>query len=87
MLLAPLVGLLFVLLARWRAQVFLSKSVAGDGEFKLELSLKMFFYKKVFWQLGEHLGRVKGELEEISILAEFCAQVTFTKYHLTLNFQ
>ena len=30
---------------------------------------------KVFWQLGEQLGRVKSELEEISILAEFCAQV------------
>ena len=30
---------------------------------------------KVFWQLGERLGRVKSELEEISILAEFCAQV------------
>merc|ERR1712192_42261 len=48
MLLAPRIAFLFILLARWRAQVF--------------------------WQLGEQLGRVKSELEEISILAEFCAQ-------------
>ena len=34
------------------------------------------FLPQVFWQLADQLGRVKADLEEISILAEFCAQVS-----------
>jgi len=39
---------LFILVARWRTQVF--------------------------WGLAEELGRVKSNLEEVSLLAEFCFQ-------------
>ena len=52
---------------------FFPRSSLSESSFQQSIA----FLSKVFWQLGEHLGKVKGELEQISILAEFCAQVFF----------
>ena len=75
LLLPPLIAFLLLVLARWRAQVsfyLLKRASSAAGKSKTP---KNGFLRKVFWQLGEQLGRVEGDLEEISILAEFCAQV------------
>ena len=60
--------LLVVLMSSWGE---LKVSFSGFAS----LCLFSALLSKVLCQLGERLGRVKSELEEMSILAEFCAQV------------